>query len=110
MASFVGFTGTWRVLSSPDFDRGYLGMEMEPRLVLHRSGERVEGRYQVGLQTGELDGRLEDENFVFFSFEGMDEMDEVNGAGTATLNGDRLTFDLRYHRGDAYAFECERAG
>jgi len=35
-------------------------------------------------------------------------MDPVNGAGTLTLNGDHLTFVLMYHRGDDYAFECER--
>lgn len=35
-------------------------------------------------------------------------MDEVDGAATATLNGDRPAFDPGYHRGDAYAFECER--
>ncbi len=104
----ASFAGTWRVVSSPDFDRDYLSMEMEPYLVLHQSGGRVEGRYQAGLQTGELDGRLEGGNFVFFSFAGMDEMDEVDGAATATLNGDRPAFDPGYHRGDAYAFECER--
>lgn len=104
----MSFTGTWHVVSSPDFDEDYLRMEVEPYLTLRQSGERVEGRYQVGLQTGDLDGRLEGENFIFFSFEGMDEMDEVNGAGTATLNGDQLTFELRYHRGDEYTFECER--
>lgn len=101
----MSFTGTWHVVSSPDFDEDYLRMEVEPYLTLRQSHERVEGRYQVGLQTGDLDGRLEGENFIFFSFEGIDEM---NGAGTATLNGDQLTFELRYHRGDEYTFECER--
>lgn len=104
----MGFTGTWNVVSSPDFDEGYLHMEVEPYLTLNQRGERVEGRYQVGLQTGDLYGRLESKNFIFFSFEGMDEMDEINGAGTATLDGDRLTFELRYHQGDEYTFECER--
>lgn len=104
----MSLTGTWHVVSSPDFDEDYLRMEVEPYLTLCQSGGRVEGRYQVGLQTGDLDGRLEGENFIFFSFEGMDEMDEVNGAGTVTLNGDQLTFELRYHRGDEYTFECER--
>ena len=28
--------------------------------------------------------------------------------GTATLNGDRLNFELSYHRGDEYTLECER--
>ena len=104
----MSFSGTWHVISSPDFDKGYLGMEVQPYLTLHQSGERVEGRYQVGLQTGDLEGRLESENLIFFSFEGMDEMDEMNGAGKATLDGDQLSFELRYHRGDEYTFDCER--
>ena len=102
------FSGIWNVLSSPDFDEGYLRTEVDPYLTLHQSGDRVEGRYQVGLQTGDLYGRLEGQNRIFFSFEGMDELEEMNGAGMATLNGNRLTFELRYHQGDEYTFECGR--
>ena len=43
-----------------------------------------------------------------FSFEGMDEMDEVSGAGTATVAGNRLTLTLMYHQGDDYTFEATR--
>ncbi|MGI9049707.1 MAG: hypothetical protein ACR2GU_10130 [Rubrobacteraceae bacterium] len=103
----MSFSGTWHVVSSPDFDQGYLGMEVRPYLTLRQSGERADGRYQVGLQAGDLEGRLEGENLIFFSFEGMDEMDEMNGAGKATLDGDYLNLELRYHRGDEYTFECE---
>ena len=35
-------------------------------------------------------------------------MDEMNGAGVATVTGDRLTFALMYHLGDDYTFECGR--
>jgi hypothetical protein len=104
----VGFSGIWNVVSSPEFDEGYLRTEVDPYLTLHQSGDRVEGRYQVGLQTGDLYGRLEGQNRIFFSFEGMDELEEMNGAGMATLNRNRLTFELRYHQGDEYTFECER--
>ena len=43
-----------------------------------------------------------------FSFEGMDEMDEMNGVGTATVEGDRLILTLMYHQGDDYTFEATR--
>ena len=43
-----------------------------------------------------------------FRFEGMDEMDPVDGTTTATLEGDRLIFVLSYGPGDEYTFECER--
>jgi len=62
----------------------------------------------LGLQTGNLDGRLEGDDHIVFSFEGMDEMDVVNGAGTATLKDDRMIFKLMYHLGDDFTFEGER--
>lgn len=102
------FTGVWDVVASPDFDDDYLRMEVEPYIDLEQEGNRISGEYQVGLQQGTIDGRLRDDTHVFFSFEGNDEMDEVNGAGTITLNGDRLEFTLMYHQGDDYTFECER--
>jgi hypothetical protein len=104
----MSFVGTWRVVSSPDFEDDYLRMEVEPFVRLRRDGERLVGEYHVGLQSGSLDGRLVDETHVVFSFEGNDEMDEVNGAATATLTGDRMLFTLRYHLGDDFTFECER--
>ena len=108
MEDRAAFTGTWDVVSSPDFDAEYLGMEVPPYVRLRQDGDQVIGDYQVGLQTGELDGRLAGPDRVVFSFEGMDEMDPVNGAGTLTLQGDHLTFVLMYHLGDDYTFECER--
>jgi hypothetical protein len=102
------FEGTWDVVSSPDFDDDYLSMEVEPYVTLHHEGNRVVGTYQVGLQTGDLDGRLQRDDYLIFSFEGSDETDQVNGAGTATLKGDRLIFTLMYHHGDDFSFECER--
>ncbi len=102
------WTGTWDVVSSPDFDDDYLSMEVAPYVRLRQEGDRVAGDYQVGLQTGNLDGRLQGSDRAVFSFEGMDEMDPVNGAGTLTLKGDQLTFVLMYHQGDTYTFECRR--
>src|SRR5215211_1645310 len=104
----ASFTGSWEIISSPDFDEDYLRMEVDPYVILKHSGERVEGKYQVGLQTGSLDGWLESENFMLFSFEGMDELEEMHGARTATLRGDNLTFELTYYLGDEYVVDCER--
>src|SRR3954447_9075754 len=102
----MSFTGTWDVASSPDFDDDYLRLEGAPYIELREEDDRVTGDYQFGVSNGEIDGRVEGENRITFSFEGMDEMDEVNGRGTATLDGDRLTFTLMYHQGDDYTFEC----
>jgi hypothetical protein len=104
----MSFTGMWDVIASPDFDDDYLRMDVDPYISLEQEGKRVTGEYQVGLQQGDVDGRLKDDTHVLFTFEGNDEMDEVNGAGTITLNGDRLEFTLMYHQGDDYTFECVR--
>jgi hypothetical protein len=39
---------------------------------------------------------------------GMDEMEEVNGAGTITMARESMIFTLMNHRGDDYTFERER--
>ncbi len=104
----MSYTGEWDVVASPDFDDKYLRMEVDPFISLEQEGKQVTGEYHIGLQQGGIDGRLKDDGQVMFSFEGNDEMDEVNGAGTITLNGDRLMFTLMYHQGDDYTFECVR--
>lgn len=106
----MSFAGRWEIVESPDFDAEYLNMEGTPVIELHQDRKRVHGQYKLGLQNGDLSGELEsegDDRFVF-SFEGMDEMDPVHGAGTAHLNGDHLTLKLMYHDGDTFTFECER--
>ena len=90
------FTGTWDVVSSPDFDEEYLAMEVKPHVRLREEGRSVSGDYQVGLQTGQIDGRRESSDRVWFSFDGMDELEETTGAGTLTLEGDHLTFVLKW--------------
>jgi hypothetical protein len=95
-------------VSSPDFDDEYLHMETRAHVTLRQAGNSVDGKYHIGLQTGTLDGRLQDEGHMIFSFEGMDELEPVNGAGTAAVEGDRLTFTLMHHLGDMFSFECTR--
>ncbi len=64
------FTGTWRVVSSPDFDDDTLNMECEPYVRLRQEGRcRVGGEYHIGLQTGQVDGRPDGDRLVF-SFAG----------------------------------------
>jgi len=104
----MSFTGIWNVVSSPDFDDDYLRMEVDPYVKLYQVGSRLEGEYHLGLQSGDLDGLPEGDNRAVFRFEGMDEMDPVDGTVTATLEGDRLIFVLSYRPGDEYTFECAR--
>ena len=101
-------TGIWDVVSSPDFDDDYLRMEVAPYVKIYQMGNRVEGEYHLGLQSGDLNGRPEGDDRAVFRFRGMDETDPVDGTATVTLEGDRLIFVLSYGPGDEYSFVCER--
>ena len=100
--------GTWDIVSSPDFDEAYLTEEGPPYLQLRAEDDRIGGEYRIGLQNGTLDGRPQRDGSILFSFDGMDEMEEVYGAASAILRGDRLVFTLMYHQGDDYTFEATR--
>ena len=102
------FAGRWRVVSGPDLSDDYLRLGGEAYVKLRQRGRCVEGEYRIGLSSGEIDGRLHGDQ-VIFSFAGMDEMDEVHGAGIARLSGDRLALTFNYHMGDEFTFECERS-
>ena len=100
--------GTWDIISSSDFDDAYLNEEGPPSIQLRKDSDRIAGEYRIGLQNGTLDGRPQRDGSILFSFDGMDEMEEVYGAASAILRGDRLVFTLMYHQGDDYTFEATR--
>jgi hypothetical protein len=91
----MNLTGKRRIVSSPDFDDDYLRLEVEPYVEMTQRGSHMSGMYHVGLQQGDIDGRLEGEDWVGFSFEGMDEMD-ADDFGIAKMSGERST--ERAHR------------
>lgn len=93
------YTGTWRIASSPHFDTEELASQGPPYVRLRQQGERIEGEYEFACQRGNLDGRPDGTERVIFSFEGMDGEALVNGAGVATLQGDRLLLKMMYHFG-----------
>ena len=100
--------GIWEIVSSPDFDDEYLNQQGTPYVRLQKNGGRIVGEYRIGVQNGSLDGRPQPDGSLLLSFDGMDEMDEVHGAGTARVEDDRLVFTLMYHQGDDYTYEGRR--
>jgi len=102
------FTGTWNVVSSPNFAQDHLCQEGPPYVRLRQQGDRVEGEYAFGLEHGHIDGRPEGEDRIVFSFEGMDAEKLVNGAGIAVVQEDRLRIRLFYHFGPDRTLEGTR--
>lgn len=102
----MDFSGTYFVVSSPDF---FIAPGETSRITLRQEGEFARGEFEFAAQYGEMNGGVHS-GFIEFDFHGNDEMEEASGDGEATLEGDWLTFILRYHRGDEFIFECERKG
>lgn len=76
--------------------------------VVTQNGSRVSATYHAGLQQGDIDGHLEGEGRVRFSFEGMHAMDAVHGGGGLQIEGAQARFVLAYHQGDSFTFICEQ--
>lgn len=107
----------------PDLVDDYLSETKNPHVNLSVKSKNLSlsGDYEFGLQSGVLNGEvIQDEREVdgtkkktlriLFSFEGNDEMDEVNGYGEATLSEDgrTLTGRLNYDGCDRYRFVWRR--
>lgn len=103
----MDFTGTWDVVSSPDFDDEYLRLGGASYVTLRQNGGFVKGEYSIGVMCGTINGGSHSD-FVDFHFVGNDEMEDAFGEGEATLDGERLIFALWHYNGDEYRFECGR--
>ena len=99
------FVGHWRIVSSDSFDRGYLDLFGEARLVVPHEGwgEVWFGVFVAGLEFSFAPSML------FSDFQGHDEMDEVTGEGCMKLTGpDKAEIELEYHHSDVYVLQAER--
>lgn len=103
----MDFTGTWAVVSSPHFDDEYLRLGGDPHVTVRQRDGFVKGEYSIGVMCGTINGGAHSD-FFDFDFGGSDEMEEAFGEGEATLEGERLIFELRHYHGDEYTFECQR--
>jgi hypothetical protein len=102
------FRGHWRVISSSDFERESLELETTPYVRVEVDKFAFEGSFHIGLIRGEFDGRLDGKR-VLFSFEALDELESVHGAGTMSLINERMEFRLMIFRGDEFTFICEHS-
>ena len=107
-------TGKWRVAETPDLAHDYLALSPDPHVKLKKAGRNeIDGIYEFGAQSGELDGTIEDLSDgslrLSFTFEGEDELDPVHGYGEAALvDENTLQGYTRRHRGDTCQFVWKR--
>lgn len=103
----MDFSGTWDVASSPDFNVEGLRLDGPPHVTFRQNGKYVKGEYEIGVMSGTINGGAHSD-FIDFYFGGSDEMEEAFGDGEATLEGERLIFELRQYHGDEWTSICER--
>lgn len=110
----VDLSGKWQVAEIPDLNEDYLDLTPDPHVMLEvRARGEIDGTYQFGAESGELDGRLgqlaDGRKRLSFTFEGEAELDSVHGYGEAILvDENTLGGYMRYHQGDTYRFIWKR--
>jgi hypothetical protein len=102
----MDYSGVWDLVSANDLIERQ--QEESSFVKLKQFGKTVDGEYCFGEQAGSIDGRIQDNGRIIFSFTGLDDLDEVSGAGTAVLHEDGLVLTLMYHYGDDFIFQCRR--
>ncbi len=97
--------GRWRILEADLWDRDYLDLVGPATMTIGADGH---GEIAFGAMQASLEleyGR----SIVFFSWAGFDEMDEVNGSGSAELLDDgTIEIEFTYHLGDEATLKANR--
>jgi hypothetical protein len=98
--------GRWRIVEADLWDRDHLDLVGPARLIIQADGH---GELAFGALQASLDLEYS-RSVVFFTWVGVDEMDEVSGAGSAELLDDgSLEIEFAYHLGDEAILKAKRA-
>ena len=105
------FEGKWHITEMETWDEDYFNMEVQAFIGIDSKNM---GHFQFGLVSGEIDGEIiEGEEGVRrfeFTWDGIDEMDPVNGSGWMELvEPDKIEGKIKIHQGDSSTFAAERA-
>ena len=89
--------GKWRIVDADLWERDYLDLVEPAYITFERDGH---GEFAFGAVTAGLDCEYA-RRIIFFTWQGFDEMDELNGDGSADLNDDgTLEVEIRFQFGD----------
>ncbi|MEM9218705.1 MAG: hypothetical protein AAGD25_30735 [Cyanobacteria bacterium P01_F01_bin.150] len=112
MAKGSSFVGLWYIYYMEEWDQDYIDMEVKAYVEVK---ENLNGNFQFGLVSGSFYSELEtigDITRLSFSWEGMDECDEVNGRGWLQMaedDPDELEGLIDIMQGDRSGFNARRA-
>jgi hypothetical protein len=97
--------GRWRIVEADLWDRDYLDLSGPASIAF---GDDGRGEFSFGAVHGDMDLEYSP-TMIFFTWAGFDEMDEVNGAGCAELDGNgNLEVELSFHLGDDAVLKARR--
>lgn len=97
--------GRWRIVEADLWDRDHLDL-VEPAHMTIRGDGR--GEIAFGAMQASLDIEYT-ATVIFFTWAGFEEMDEVNGSGSAELQDDgTLEIEFAYHLGDEATLKAVR--
>ena len=100
------FVGKWRIVEMEVWDQDYVDMEVPGYIRIDSEGI---GRFQFGLVSGGIDGRVEHHGVTVrfdFSWSGQDENDPALGRGWAVIEDGELRGRIYLHMGDDSAFRA----
>jgi hypothetical protein len=98
--------GRWRIVEADLWDHDYLDL-VEPAYMTFNKDGRGEFAFGVVNATMELEYAR---SFVFFTWVGFDEGDEVTGSGSAELDDDgTVEIELSFDDGDDAVLKARRA-
>lgn len=100
------YTGVWRITTMESWDQDYVDEEVPGHITIRENGT---GHFQFGYVSGEIDGAIENERFIF-TWDGVDEMDSASGSGWLQLEGRNLAKGhIKFHQGDSSGLTAEKS-
>jgi hypothetical protein len=103
------FSGKWCIVEMEVWGQDYVDMEVPGYIRIDSEGT---GRFQFGLVSGDIDGRLEQcgsSPRFEFSWSGQDENDHACGRGWAVIEGGDLQGRIYLHLADDSAFRAVKS-
>ncbi len=103
------FTGKWRIVDMEVWEPDYVDMEVPGFIRIDSDGT---GRFQFGLVSGDIDGRVEqcgDSRRFEFSWLGQDENDLACGRGWVVIDNGELRGRIYLHLADDSAFRAVKS-
>ena len=102
------FVGRWRIAEMETWDQEFVDLVVPGFFAFRKNGT---GEFAFGAIEGALDCRAEVQGAarrLAFTFDGVDEGDQVSGRGWVEVNGVEMTGRIYFHQGDDSGFRARK--